>query len=215
MPSLPIVKIMTNILNWIYNAAKRIFSRGGRSVSAATMKAARDNYAIGMEKTIVNLTTRLMNREIGIQQWVLSFRQSLKRAYINQYVTGRGGLEMMTQRDWGIMGSQLRRQYEYMNKFADEIVRGNLTDAQIKARMKLYYQSSTQAHERGKSEAHGFTLPAYPGDGQTQCRSNCKCEWTIEETETAWRCTWKLNPAEHCPDCVGNASRWNPLVIPK
>lgn len=208
---------MAKLFDWIYSVIRGAYRKTrGRSLSDATLKAARDNYAIGKEMAVDALTNRLMNQQINIQQWVLSFRQELKKAYINQYVTGRGGIEMMTQADWGSIGGQLKRQYEFMNKFAGEIQAGRLTDAQIRQRMNLYFESSKQAYERAKATSHGLpSLPQYPGDGNTQCRTNCKCEWVIEETETEWRCYWKLNPAEHCPDCIDNSQRWNPLVIPK
>lgn len=88
-----------------------------------------------------------------------------------------------------------------------------LLEKQIAARSQMYMNSSREAFERGKTRAHGVPpLPAYPGDGQTRCLTNCKCEWVFEPTETGVNCYWKLNPAEHCDDCLNNAARWNPLV---
>jgi hypothetical protein len=71
-------------------------------------------------------------------------------------------------------------------------------------------------YELGKAESQGApSLPAYPGDGQTACLGNCRCNWDIEETEDAWEATWELNDAEHCADCIANAEQWNPLRLPK
>ena len=122
----------------------------------------------------------------------------------------------MTQSDYGRVGGLLKRQYQYLDNFAKEIGAGKLSQGQVETRSKMYINSSTQAFERGKASTLGLPqLPAYPGDGQTRCRTNCKCNWRIIDKETHWECTWNLNPAEHCDDCLANAARWNPLVIPK
>jgi len=63
-------------------------------------------------------------------------------------------------------------------------------------------------------------LPAYPGDGQTICLTNCACSWQIEEVYegevlTGWDCYWTLGivKTEHCDDCLDNTGKWNPLFI--
>jgi len=211
---------MAKILDWIFNAAKGVYRyvtrSGGGSIGVSELLEARDGYTDIKVDAIGNMANQLMGGDISLQQWTLNFREELKTTYINQYLAGRGGLEAMTQADWGSIGGMLQNQYRYMNNFAADIAAGRLSPAQVEARMRLYTNSATQSFERGKSRAMGVpTMPQYPGDGSTRCRSNCKCNWNIVETDTEWQCTWQLNPAEHCPDCITNSQRWNPLVIPK
>jgi hypothetical protein len=208
--------MMANVLGWIYDQAKRVFKIAGRVFSRQLETADRDIYIERKLDFTSTLTKSLFDGNINIQQWTLNFRQELKTLYINEYLSARGGVNAMTQADWGRLGGMLKRQYAYMNNFAREIANGQLTEKQIAARMQLYFNSATQAYERGKSVAAGIPqMPQYPGDGRTQCRTNCKCTWEYVETESAWECYWRLHEAEHCPDCVQNSITWNPLVIAK
>lgn len=208
---------MANPIRWLFDQARRIFRKatGGAGLGDSTILGLRDEYATKKAGWIADLSSRLLNGEITKNQWLLDFRQELKNIYINQYALGRGGYNAMTQADWGSLGGQLKRQYEYMQRFSDDIAAGRLSQAQIEQRMRLYFNSATQAYERGKARSAGLVLPQYPGDGRTQCRTNCKCEWDIQETDEAWDCYWRLNPAEHCPDCIRNSQTWNPLRITK
>lgn len=146
---------------------------------------------------------------------VTSMRDALRDTYAAEYMAGKGGRNAMTQADWGRLGHMLREQYVYLNEFATEVADGKLSQAQIAARANLYFNSATQAFERGRVAVRGISLPAMPGDGSSECRSNCKCRWEIEETATEWRCTWVLSAAEHCPTCNERASKWAPLIIRK
>jgi hypothetical protein len=94
-------------------------------------------------------------------------------------------------------------------------------EAQIAARSKMYLNSAREAFERAKARAYGLpTLPAYPGDGQTVCRTNCRCTWRIEElfddegNVIGWNCYWDMvDDPGTCPDCTANAAKWSPLSI--
>ena len=202
---------MPNPIRWIFDQARKVYNRV-RSRSKLT--EIRDSYTqLDTDQFSSTLANDLLNGDINVQQWTLNFRERLKTTYVNQYMVGRGGVNNMTQADWGRIGRQLRDQYSYMNQFAAQIARGDLTTAQIEARMKLYFNSATQMFERGQAASSGVVLPQYPGDGRTQCRTNCKCNWEIIEDDTKYNCYWRLNPAEHCPDCLENRRRWNPLVV--
>jgi hypothetical protein len=158
----------------------------------------------------------LLSHNIDLQQWVLEMRRQTKTAYINEYLLARGGRGNMTQRDWGRLGGLLKRQYEYIQNFARDIDAGKASGGQIRTRARMYVNGATQAFERAKAESQGLPrLPQYPGDGQTQCRSNCQCGLHYEETDTHWNVFWRLGVAEHCPDCVRLAEEWKPLVVQK
>jgi hypothetical protein len=91
-----------------------------------------------------------------------------------------------------------------------------MSTAQLRARARNYVSASVRGFELGNGAAHGLPeLPDYPRSGNQQCNMNCRCNWEIVERRAEWRCYWRLQPAEHCPDCVENAERWNPLIIPK
>jgi hypothetical protein len=161
-------------------------------------------------------TALLVNGQLAVGEWQTIVRQELKDSYIQQYVLGKGGLEQMAAADWGSIGGMLAEQYRYLDAFAAEIAAGNLSAAQIEARLGMYFESANEAYERANARAYGVPeLPDYPGSGNTVCLTRCGCHWEFAETEGGWNCYWRLDPAkENCPDCQERAATWNPLFIP-
>jgi len=208
-------------LRWLWDQAKTLFRklRGTKTESIQrTSPARRDrltNRVIEAGGTD-GLVADLFARRIDHQQWTLQARQQIKDQFIAQYLLGRGGRAAMTQADWGRLGAMLKTQYGFLQRFEQDLIDGKLSEAQAKMRLRMYLKAATQAHERALAIAKGIPpLPAYPGDGKTICRANCQCHWSCEQTEDEWLCTWTLGAAEHCPDCLDNAAKWNPLRVPK
>lgn len=188
----------------------------GRFITQHKAVTLRDFYIEAKKSDMDTLSRRFINHDIDLQQWVLEMRRQVKDTFINEYMLARGGRNNMTFADWGRVGAMLKKQYQYAAGFARDIDSGKMSGGQIRTRARMYIDSATQAFERAKSESLGLpTLPAYPGDGQTVCRANCQCSWDIKDQGDHWDATWVLGVAEHCPDCVENADRWAPLVIPK
>jgi len=75
-----------------------------------------------------NLAGMVANDLIRVGDWQVVMRQELKKTYTEQYLAGRGGVGQMTQADWGSIGGQLSEQYSYLDRFANEIAAGNLSE---------------------------------------------------------------------------------------
>lgn len=202
---------------WQYDAKSRRYrdTRTGRFLNNNQMIRLRDEFTDANRVWFQEHAGRLNAGEIDLQQWERQARARLKSIHVDQYTLGRGARGSMTQADWGRVGHALRDQYAYLNGFAQEIATGTLSPATIAARSTLYVEASTASYERGRAAAHNLVLPAYPGDGSTQCRVNCKCTWRITENEDAWDCYWTLGNAEHCEDCVTRSQTWAPYTYPK
>ena len=187
----------------------------GRFLASETVRQWARQAIEASGSVISTASEGLSSGVLSVGDWQALVREELKATYIQEYVLGRGGLEQMTQQDWGSIGGMLAEQYRYLDDFAAEIASGNLTQAQVEARLAMYFDSSSEAFERANARAHGVPeLPQYPGDGSTRCLTNCRCHWEIEETDGGWEARWILDPAaENCDDCIENAQKWNPLVI--
>lgn len=170
------------------------------------------------------LAELVAERALSPDAWELLMREELKREYIRQYLAGIGGQAQMTQADWGSIGGMLKEQYiGHLDIFADEIAAGKLSEAQIRSRARMYFESAKEAYERANARARSggeLVLPAYPGDGQTVCLTNCHCTWEIVEVRDdegnviGWDCTWAVNHAvENCDDCLENGRKWAPLTV--
>lgn len=205
---------------WQYNKKTKTYSNPdtGRVLSNDEMIALRDQWAESRKQQVAELSASLAEGSITVQQWEAAMRTETKMAFITQFTMGKGGRNNMTYGDWGASGRMLRTQYQYLHNFALSVSDGELTEAQIAARSSLYMDASVQAYERGRTASYGMPrLTQYPGDGQTDCRTSCKCALRIEEDEGAWYVYWLLGPVkkEHCEDCAKLAVQWNPLEILK
>ena len=211
---------------WVYDP--RTFNyrddETGRFVSSADVI---EISSLALDRTLpiaVQLASLLATDQLALRDWEILMREEIKSVYISQYLLGRGGLNRMTQRDWGSIGGMLKRQYQYLNRFSREIARGTLTQGQIAARSQMYFNSARQAFSRGRARAMQWDrLPAYPGDGSTICLTNCRCHWERDGKHTY---RWVLDyEAEHCSapgvmdkrgrpiGCIERAEKWSPYVV--
>jgi hypothetical protein len=119
-----------------------------------------------------------------VQDWHEAMRAEIRRNYIQQYLAGRGGTGQMTQADWGSVGGSIADQYRYLDRMAREVEAGNLTEGQVRTRVRMYINSSREAYERGQRVA--------------------AAEAGLDEVRWVW------NPeAEHCEDCEAlNGTGW-------
>lgn len=200
--------------------SKRYRNRdSGRYMSSRQMLPLRDAFIDAQKEAVTDLVDRLVDGEISTNRFVQEMRNLIKTSFVDEYALAHGGRHNMTSRDFGIVGQMCRSQYSYLNNFAAEMNDGKLSPGQIRARGRLYIEAASQAYERAAAEVRGISgphgLPAYPGDGSTACRTNCRCSWEFTETDDAWECRWTLHPAEHCLDCLGRSATWNPYVVAK
>lgn len=204
-------------VRWLFSQARGVFQRL-RRVFVPDPKT-RDRYTErkAEKAEAERLVEQVKGGEITIQSWQDGFRGLVKKVFTNQYTMARGGQKNMGAEDWGSLGGMIKKQYDHAQRFAQGLVEGNLSEGQAKMRAKMYVQAATQAFERGDAARHGVRaeLPQYPGDGNTVCLTNCQCTWEIKERKDRFDCYWRLGQAEHCPDCIENAGKWKPFVVPK
>lgn len=202
---------------WVWDArAKRYRGSDGRFINQRKMTELRDQFVEAKGNVGGRLAGRLASGDMSLQEFELAFRWEIKSTFVDQYVLGKGGRNAMDAKAWGTVGALVKTQYQYAHRFAQDIAAGKLSQAAIASRAGLYFDSSVQAFERGRTASYGpLELPQYPADGNQNCKSNCKCSWSIEEDETEWRCTWRSSSKESCATCQANAANWSPLVVQK
>jgi hypothetical protein len=185
----------------------------GRFVGITEMNALRPLFINWQKDRLVGLVNVYEAGSINIRAFEKQVKSILRDTYKDLYAMGAGGRNGMTPKDWGRLGAMLKEQYRYLNPFLDQIARGDLSNAQISARLKMYINSANEALWKAYTRDFPLELPAYPGDGSTACLVNCQCEWEIIQREDGYDCFWRLGAAEHCPDCMVRASEWNPYKI--
>lgn len=95
-------------------------------------------------------------------------------------------------------------QAPYLRNFAADVAAGRLSDAQIAARAGLY-AGATRA-TWGKARWSGAGLPAMPGDGSSECLTQCGCAWAYRDGAYYW----ERGKNDSCPTCISREARWRP-----
>lgn len=200
---------------WYWDSgANRYRNEAGRFVAQSTITKYRDNALDLAERRVIRLSNDLANKVITPDGFRTGMRSIIKTTYGTEYVFGRGGLRNMSPRDWGLVGSEVKRQYKFLDGFVAAIENEELSDAQIEARAKLYTNGAVSAYSRGYGESWDVTLPGHPGDGVTQCKANCRCNWRLEHGGAGWvDAYWELGGADPCPGCNTRNDEWYPYEM--
>ncbi len=166
---------------WDRRSARYRDRETGRYVAESRVLGAVEHYGEYSANNIGRLTERLNGGQLTIGQWQREVAQELKNAHLIAAMAGRGGRDAMTQADWGRVGGRLRWEYEYLNRFAQEIEAGKLSAAQIAARARLYGNAARKSYYDGRTAAARVS------------------EYRYEQRF--------LQPGESCEDCVNYAAR--------
>ena len=161
---------------WDTGAQRYRDSDTGRFMPGERVREFVQQSITGTDNAVGGLIDLLADGKLAPKDFGDVFKREIKDEYIRQYVLGRGGLEQMTQADWGSIGGMLKEQYGYLPGFIDDIAEGKLTPGQIRVRAGMYINSAREGYERAVAR-------------------NATATGSTEEL-------WVLGATEnHCPDC--------------
>lgn len=162
---------------------------------------------------VTALSEALASGRIDIDAFARAGAQELRIFHLSAARLGGG----MTDAVKDIAARQAAAQVAYWNAFVDDLRTGRMPvdgAARIRQRARLYSGAGQATFADGMASRWGIQLPQRPGDGQTRCRTNCRCHLEFVPTDGGVNVYWRLGIAEHCPDCERLASQWNPLFVP-
>jgi hypothetical protein len=196
-------------------ASKRYRDReSGQYISTQRTREIREEFLAARKEQVISLGDQLGSGDLSLADWERAVRQEIKATHVGVAALGGGGRNAMTDADWGHLGPQLRAQYGFLRAFAEEVGRGELSVAQVKARSAHYLDSGAQGFERARASRFNVSLPVYPGDGGTPCHGRCHCHWSLVETEEGVEATWQTTGSgSTCSGCQDRASLYAPLVV--
>ena len=128
----------------------------------------------------------LIQRKITIATWEETTAKALKNLYTWNFTLGAGGINNLGSREYGVLGAELKRQYQHLRNFAEELRQGKITEAQFRSRVQMYVQGARNTFERGRTEAH----------------SKSGYRWEKR----------KRTKTDSCPECISYEARsWQPI----
>lgn len=178
---------------WVEQADRYRDLSTGRFVSERVVARELNTVVLSSADSMKAITQALVDGSISLPEWQTAMEREIK--YINRLsgVTARGGVEQMSQADWGRIGAETKRQYQYLRNFAQEVANGQQRmNGTAVVRAGLYGEAGRGTYQemhRKQAGRRGYT----------------------EERRV-------LGPTEHCeasgdkPGCIDLAAKgWQPL----
>lgn len=161
------------------------------------------------------ITDEFLAENLTAEQWQRRMMDTVNSGNIAVRQVAVGGAGNLSQGDIRAIERANETQAQYLNRFRRDLEAGQLSEAQARARARLYASSGTPLFEEGRSAAMGLpTLPAYPAL-RTDCTIRCRCHWSFGRLPGRgnWNCYWILGDADHCDTCIAREAAFDPLRI--
>lgn len=168
------------------------------------------------------LARRFKAGDLTPAQFEALMRELVSDVHVAAYAAGRSGRWNDIEPDeWRRVERTLDAQFRFLRGFRDwlrDTPPDDVAEAAVYQRSRLYGAASRQSFVRAELADLGLTveLPAYPGDGTTECYANCKCAWVVRTLSKArgdFNVSWRLGSAEHCPQCRKRSRAWKGLRV--
>ena len=186
-------------------------NKTGKFVPQKTIARALDYQIKKSAASMQSVTRNLMDKKIGVAEWRGQMVKHIKTIHIAQYAAGQGGWGRMTQADYGRIGGILKKQYSYLNGFANDL-QANPPDGRALVRAGLYASAANatyaasqkmERHEAGMSKerrvldngaenctdciewAERGWVPIFssPPIGSSKCKVNCRCTMEFSDED--------------------------------
>ena len=175
---------MPDLSQYVYDPRSRRYRNisNGQFVTAKTVRAAVDAVISAETVKVRDIAQRLIDGSINLAEWQIQTTSLLKTLYVAVGIAACGGFENTSNADLGYLGSLIKKQYEFLRNFANDIKQGRQAlDGTLLARAELYTQAA-----RGIYSAM-VTRAAKMG-GMTEAKR-------------------LLGPADHCSTCLSQAAK--------
>jgi hypothetical protein len=109
---------------WSEAAQRYRSATTGRFVSFATVTGEVERAVSAYAGDMRGLSEQLQAGTISLDEWKIAMRQEIHDVQNTAAVMARGGVDQMSQSDWGWVGQRTRTQYDYLERFAADIASG-------------------------------------------------------------------------------------------
>lgn len=174
---------------WSREAARYRDLSTGRFVARATVTELLEAQVNSAERRLGNLVTAAHEGRVSPAWFAETMRTELRRAHLQNRALGVGGMDRLTQSDYGSVGRKLRDDYARVARLAQELRDGTVTLPQALNRVQGYMGTARLEFFEAERRA-------------------------LQRSERQWEERRVLGAAEHCPGCLELAARsWQPAGL--
>jgi hypothetical protein len=167
-----------------------------------------------MQVEIRTITSQLERGEMTLDEWKSQMRERIIRYALAALMLGMVDEELSAQAQ-AVAVQFAEQQNGYLEKFANEIKTGGEWQASWNHRAEQYGESIQVPY--WKAATRFLVLPAYPGDGSSECMVSDRCMWFMDWIDLTNRdvdAYWvNMHDARICPTCAERGIRWYPLRV--
>lgn len=146
-----------------------------------------------------------------IQEYHEVMEELLSRYHLAAYMVG-AGTDVVSGKAREKVLEGVANQLAFLQGFITEIEDNDTFEMGWQARARMYGESIKEPYWNGRVKL--LPLPAMPGDGTTQCLTNCQCSWDIRKTgDDTYICKWVRDARDSCQTCIQRASEWKALKV--
>lgn len=170
-----------------------------------------------LDSTLTSIIQKLIDGGVKDDVWLSAIEQELTTQFLAAYADGadEDDPEDLSTEQEDIVEEFTKKQLEFLKGFKEDWFNGRYEDNPEAAlsRIKMYARAANAVWWMGKTT--GWVLPAYPCDGTTQCKTNCKCGWKLDILPGNGNCNayWELGATKNCQTCDVRHEQWYPLKI--
>lgn len=167
-------------------AGQYINVANGQFVSYDKVKAASEAYVTKAKEDMAAISEKLKAGEINVAQWQSEMKLAIQRMNITEATLANGGWAQMSPKDWGRAGARIKKEYQFLQGFAQDVADGKygdpITDGRFDSRWKLYGESGAKTYENTQLQNAREDMGHNRGKrvrGKTDSCSDC-IEWEAE-----------------------------------
>ena len=189
------------------SGSQRYEYHNGTVISLFMLHDLVDKVEETVRSQVRSVTGQLISGDISISSWTVTMSKLVKDVHTLSGVTAQGGWNQFGISDWQYMGSIIKKQHNYLNRFASELESGQLLlNARAFVRADAYMRSSYLTFEemrRRNAQNSGVkneerrilggenpcsdclsyadegwqAISTLPSLGQSECIFNCRCHF--------------------------------------
>ena len=156
----------------------------GSFISYEAVQSLTESYIEQSKVELDDITDQLLSGEISVGEWEQEMILELRDAHTNSYALGHGGIGRLGDRQIDRIADMVEAEAVYLRGFSEDILAGNLSEAQIRDRASMYVEGIYKSFELGREDAHndaGF-------DEEKRVRNATEsCDDCIEYEALGWQ----------------------------
>lgn len=172
----------------------------GRFISRVRIRRILDLALADVAQRFRGHTNALRTGKLSLEDWRTLMRQDMKLVHLWSTALARGGWAQLTPSDYGRAGNLLRRQYQYLEGFVDDLASGRVIDGRAVRRSALYAVAGRDTYHR--TERLVMRDLGYMQERNILGDAD-HCAGCIEATEQGWVDLGTLRPIG-TRDCLTN-----------